>query len=117
MTKDYVLRMIEAFVLTLASIARTRKAGQYDQALEQLQQTSQKYLQTDILKFLEYTPDELLNHFKDGSNRLDTERSFYCAELLYELAMICEEKDNAEGAFRLKRMSLNLYATAIILNT
>ncbi len=113
MAKDYVLNMIEQFVLTLAAIARTRKAAYYEQALEQLQQTSQKYLNTDILKFLEYTPDELLNHFKDGYNNLDTERCFYCAELLYELAMICEEKNNPEGAFRLKRMSLNLFAAAI----
>ncbi|MBA3603866.1 MAG: hypothetical protein H0W50_09570 [Parachlamydiaceae bacterium] len=113
MAKDYVLNMIEQFVLTVAAIARTRKAAYYEQALEQVQQTSQKYLNSDILKFLEYTPDELLNHFKDGYNNLDTESCFYCAELLYELAMICEEKNNSEGAFRLKRMSLNLYTSAI----
>lgn len=106
MQKDYIMRMIEQFIQALASIILSRKGGNYEQALEQIQYASLKFLNSDITSFLAFTPEELVRHF-DGDN----EKSIFCAGLLYELALLCKE-EKAE-ADQLKMMALNLYLAAI----
>lgn len=118
--KDYILRLIEQFAQILAAIIQSRKVGKHEQALEQLQASSQFYLNTDISIFLQYTPDQIVNHFRKDSRLLDTERSIICADLLLELGLICEDQNlDAESqakSLHLKTMSLMLYITAIPLD-
>lgn len=113
MQRDYIMRMIEQFVLALASIIRSRKAGNYDQALEQIQLVSKKFLNTEMSSLLKYTPSQLLDYFKEGSSHLDTERGIVCADLLYELVLICKEQQSLDVSLRLKIMCLNLYISII----
>lgn len=113
MQNDYIMRMIEQFVQTIASIIRSRKAGYTEQALAQIQSGSQRFLNEDISSLLKYTPNQLVEHFKDNSRFLDTERSIICADLLHELAWICKEKQSLNASLHLMAMSLNLYISVI----
>jgi hypothetical protein len=114
--KDYIMRMIEQFVDSLASIIRTRIAGKYEQAFEEIQLASQCYLSTDISSLIHYTPQQLLDFFREDSSKLDTEKGIICADLLQELALISEEKDFLNVSLRLKILSLNLYLSIIPLD-
>lgn len=118
MQKDYILRMIEQFIEVLTSIIKSRSSGNPGKALEQICAASQFYLNSDISVFLHYTPDQLLAHFKVGSNQFDAESALICAELLFELAMITEGQTDEQEAFRpkalhLKKMALELYLKAL----
>lgn len=113
MQSDYILRMIEQFVQALASIIRSRIVGNYDQAIEQIQMASHRYLSTDISSFIHYAPNQLLDHFRNDSQRLDTEHAIVCADLLGELALICEKKAILDVSLRLNILSLNLYLSVI----
>jgi hypothetical protein len=113
MQKDYILRIIEQFVQALVSIMSSRKDGRYEEALGQIDTASRKYLNSEISFFLDLTPDQLVEYFKGNSSHIDTERGIICADLLYELALICEEKRSLNESLSLKIMSLNLYLTII----
>lgn len=113
MESDYIMRMIKQFVEALASIIRSRKTGRYEQALEQIQLASLKFLNTDISFFFQYNPEQLLEHFNKNSSFIDTENGIVCADLIYELAMICEEKGMHNETLHLKTMSLHLYVFCI----
>lgn len=104
--------MIEQFIQAIGSIIRSRKVGNYDQALEQIQFVSQKFLDTDISSFLKYTPDQIIAHFQNESG-LDTHRAIICADLLNELSMICSEKQYHDLSYRLKVLCVNLYVSVI----
>jgi hypothetical protein len=113
MESDYVMRLIKQFVEALASIIHSRKAGRYEQALEQIQLASLKFLNTDISFFFQYSPDQLLEYFNQNTSCMDTENCIVCADLLYELAMISEEKGMDNESLQLRTMALNLYVSVI----
>ena len=113
MNSDYIIRIIEQFIQAIVAIITARKAGNYEQAFHQIQNASQRYLNTDISVFLNMTPEQLLEHFKRGSKHLDTEQGIFCADLLYETALICESKQIEDSSVRLKILCLHLYLNVI----
>src|ERR1700722_9607567 len=113
MQKDYIMRAVEHFVQLLVSIIAKRKAGKYEEALEQIQTASRFYLKTDLSLLIYCSPDQLLNHFRRYSGELDVEQCVLCADLLNELALLREAQNNSEEALRIKVLCLYLYVTAI----
>lgn len=113
MNSDYIIRIIEQFIQTIVAIVKARKAGNYEEAFHQIQNASQRYLHTDISSFLNKTPDQLLEHFKSGTKYFDAEQCIFCADLLYEIALICEAKQCEDLSLHSKLLSLHLYLNAI----
>lgn len=113
MTRDYILRIIEQFTQALLEIVRARKAKNYEQAFQLIQTSSQRYLFTDIDKFLTMTPDQLLKHFKQDKKNLDAEKCMMCAELLYETGLVCESNQRLDLSLLAKILSFHLYLNAI----
>ncbi|HSX03295.1 MAG TPA: hypothetical protein VLG76_01050 [Rhabdochlamydiaceae bacterium] len=108
MQKDYIMRIIEQFVQAILSIFRARVAGKYDEAINEIRRAGRYYLKTDLSLISYYSPDQLLNHFKD-----EDERAIFCAELLHELALVNQAQKNEEESIRLKILCLHLYAAVI----
>lgn len=117
MQKDYIMRMIEQFTQALVSIIQYRKAGKYEQAVEQLQQASLTFLNKDLSFFLQLSPDQIIDYFKGDSSDLDTESSIICADLLDELAAIAKEKNHPDEALNLQKASLNLYINSLLIDS
>lgn len=113
MQKDYIMRIVEQFVQAIAAIVRRRKARDYKEARELVRTTGLSLLRLDIDLLLLYHPDQMLDHFKDISNRIESERCVFSADLLSELALIEEEQQRPEAALRLKILSLHLYTVGI----
>lgn len=112
MHSDYFLRMIERFSQILASIKRARKEKNYPEALQQIQTNCQIFLNEDISSFLKYEPKQLVDHFKNNQI-LDSEKAIICADLIYELALICQEQQILDASLLFKEKALNLYCVAI----
>ena len=108
------MRMIEQFVQSLIAIFRARKEGNYEEAVKMIQTASRFYLDADIATILKSDPDQILDLFRDAkSKRLDVDRCYMCADLLNELALVSDAKQNKEASLRLKMLCLQLYITAI----
>jgi len=113
MQKDYIMRIVEQFVQVILSIMRRRKAEDYKEARELVRTTGRYLLRIDIDLLLLYDPDQILDHFKDFSNRLETEKCVLSADLFHELALIEEAEKQPTAALRLKMLCLHLYTTAL----
>ena len=113
MQKDYVLRIVEQFIQLLLTIIRHRKAENYIEARKLIRNTGRYLLRTDLDLLLLYNPDQILDHFKDLSNHLETEKCVLAADLFHELALIEESEQQPAAALRLKILCLHLYTTAI----
>ena len=113
MQNDYIMRIIEQFVQALLTIMRRRKAEDYKEARELVRTTGRNLLRMDIDLLLLYNPNQILDHFKDFSNCLETERCVLGADLLHELALIEEAERRPTVALRLKILCLHLYTTGI----
>ena len=113
MQKDYIMRIVEQFVQAILSIMRRRKAEDYKEARELVRTTGRYLLRMDIDLLLLYDPDQILDHFKDFSNRLEMEKCVLGADLFHELALIEEAEKQPEAALRLKMLCLHLYTTAL----
>jgi hypothetical protein len=111
-SNDYIMRIIQQFIQALLAIIRARKADNHEQAWQLIQAASRRYLDTEILILLKYSPEQLLEHFKNDGY-LDTEKCIFCAELFYELALSSESMNFKEAAERLKTHCLYLFVTAI----
>jgi len=113
MQKDYLMRIVEQCVQTVLTIMQHREKGNYKEARELVRTTGRYLLRMDIDLLLLYNPNQILDHFKDFSNRLETERCVLSADLLHELALIEEAEKNTVAALRLKTLCLHLYTAAI----
>lgn len=116
MHNDYIMRMIELFFRALARIIHSRKMGNYEDAYKQIQNASQRYLKEDISALAGCTPEQILNYFRLDCGSLDIDRCIICGDLLYELALISEEKRQNDLAIHLKNLCLNLYISSIPLD-
>jgi hypothetical protein len=111
--QDYIMRIIEQFVQAIVAIVRRRKAGEYKEARELVRTTGRHLLRTDIDLLLLHDPDQILDHFKDFSHHLETEKCVLAADLFHELALIEESQQQPAAALRLKILCLHLYTTAL----
>ncbi len=111
--KDYIMRIVEQFVKLLLSIISFRKSGNFEKAMEDIQTASKCFLKTDLSLLLYYDPEQLLDHFRNYLNELDSEKCIFCADLLYEYALICEAKQQNDEALRLKIACLHLFTSAL----
>lgn len=109
MQKDYIMRMYEQFAFALASIISLRKSEQYHQALEEMRLCSQGFLNCDLSFFLQCTPDRLIKHFQENNLELDIEKSIICGELIYELALMCQDRRCFEDSLKMKNLALGLF--------
>lgn len=55
-----IIRIIEQFIQAIVAIVSARRAGNYEEAFHQIQNASQRYLNTNISLFLNKTPEQLL---------------------------------------------------------
>ena len=113
MQKDYIMRIVEQFVQAILSIMQRRKAEDYKEARELVRTTGRYLLRMDIDLLLLYDPDQILDHFKDFSNRLETEKCVLSADLFHELALIEEAEKQSAATLRLKMLCLHLYTVAL----
>lgn len=113
MQQDYILRIIEQFIQAIASIMRRRKAKDYTEARKLVRTTGRYLLRMDIDVLLLFHPDQILDHFKDFTHRLETEKCVLAADLFYELALIEEAEQRPEAALRLKTLCVHLYTIGI----
>jgi len=113
MNSDYIIRIIEQFIQAIVAIVKARKAGNYEEAFHQIQNASQRYLQTDVIALLNKTPEQLIEHFKNGTKYFDAEQCVFCADLLYQTALICEAKQCEDLSLHAKILCLHLYLNAI----
>lgn len=113
MQKDYFIRMVEQFTQSILSIMHLRKDGENKEAREQVRTAARYFLRMDIDLLLLFTNDYLLDHFRDFTNQLDTEKCVLGADLLQELALIEEAENKKAAAEHLKTICLYLYTTAI----
>ncbi|MGC1879233.1 MAG: hypothetical protein WA678_07655 [Rhabdochlamydiaceae bacterium] len=113
MQNDYIMRIVERFVQALVAIMCRRKAEDYKEARQLIRTTSRYLLKMDIDLLLLHNPDQVLDHFTDFSNCLETEKCVLSADLFHELALIEEAEDNTVMALRLKSLCLHLYTAAI----
>ena len=74
MQKDFIMRIVEQFVQAILAIMRRRKNGEYKEAREQVRTAARFLLRIDIDLLLLFDNDCVLDHFKDFTNRLDTEK-------------------------------------------
>ena len=111
--QDYIMRIVEQFVQALVAIVGLRKAGEYKEAREQVRIATRSLLRTDIDLLLLFDNNQLLDHFKDYANRLETQKCVLGADLFHELALIEEAEQKIEAALRLKILSLYLYTLAL----
>ena len=85
MQNDYIMRIVERFVQALVAIMCRRKVEDYKEA-RQLVRTAARYLlKMDIDLLLLHNPDQILDHFTDCSNCLETEKCVLGADLFHEL--------------------------------
>lgn len=113
MQKDYIMRIVEQFVQAILAIMRRRKDGEYKEAREQVRTAARYLLRMDIDLLLLFSNDHVLDHFKDFTNRLNTEKCVLGADLFQELALIEEAEHQIAIAERLKILCLYLYTTAL----
>jgi len=113
MQQDYIMRMIEQFVQALIASMHRRKAGEYKEAREQVQNATRYLLRTDIHLLLLYTDEYILDHFKDLTNCFETEKCVLGANLFHELALIEEAERQDATALRLKTLCLYLYTIGL----
>jgi hypothetical protein len=113
MQNDYIMRIIEQFIQALLSIMQRRKAEDYKEARVLIQTTGRYLLRMDVNLLLLYDFDQILDHFKDFSDRLETQKCILGADLFYELALIEEAENNLAAALRLKTLCLHLYTIAL----
>jgi hypothetical protein len=113
MQNDYIMRIIAQFVQALLSIMRLRQAKEYKKAREVVRTTGRYLLRMDINLLLLYDQDQVLDHFRNLSNELETEKCVLSADLFYELALIEEGEHRPAAALRLKSLCLHLYTIAI----
>lgn len=113
MQQDYIMRIIEQFVQSITAIMRRRKAGEYKVAREQVRTAARYLLRTDIDLLLLFTDEYILDHFKDFTNCLETEKCVLGADLFHELALIEEVENQVANALRLKTLCLYLYTIAL----
>lgn len=113
MQKDYIMRIMEQFVQAILAIMRRRKSEDYKEARVLVRTTGRLLLRMDIDVLLLYNPDQILDHFKDFSNCLETEKCVLGADLFHELALIEEAEHQPAAALRLKIVCLHLYTIAI----
>lgn len=113
MQKDYIMRIVEQFVQAILAIMRHRKNGEYKEARKQVQTAARYLLKIDIDLLLLFNNDYILDHFKDFTNRLDTEKCVSGADLFHELALIEEAEHQMAIAQRLKILCLYLYTIAL----
>lgn len=120
MHSDYILRLIEQFVAALIRITNARKFGNSSEALQLIQESSNRYLNKDLSILIASSPEQLEAFFStqkatDGATgkQIDSDRCLICAELLFETAMLLNETEHTNVALRAKALSLHLYALAL----
>ena len=113
MEKDYIMRIVEQFVQAILRIMRRRKAEDYKEARQLIRTTARYLLRMDVDLLLLYDPDQILDHFQDFSNCLETEKCVLAADLFHELALVEEAEKQSVAALRLKMLCLHLYTVAI----
>src|SRR5580693_3915806 len=89
--KDYILRVIHEFLDALLRVFNLREAGQYDDALKEIEDACQKYLGLNA-QLIAVASDSLLLSLLTLGDRLDTRKCLFLAKLLNEQAQVFELK-------------------------
>jgi hypothetical protein len=79
-TEDYIMRMISQMVMVLASIIGLRKAGQYQEAQQLINQSLEQLLGLDAVLIKQMDESSLLKVLTSQGD-LDTDRLYIIAEL------------------------------------
>jgi hypothetical protein len=116
MQQDYIMKIVEQFAQMLASIFKKRKEGKTQEARELISKASRHFLRIDLEYLYLYSPEQILDHFKDFSQELDTKLATQCADLLLELSLIEDAENKTAASLHFKTLSLYLYSASIPLD-
>ncbi|MBI3787213.1 MAG: hypothetical protein HY276_03060 [Ignavibacteriales bacterium] len=112
LTRDYLLRMISSLARVLAKVMLHKKAKQYDQAMEELQQAGKQLLGMNLLLLSSLSDEELIALLKLGE-RFDVEKCLAAAELLREQSEIQRLTGNENESARSAMKSLSLFTELV----
>ncbi|MBI3580019.1 MAG: hypothetical protein HY089_11490 [Ignavibacteriales bacterium] len=112
LTRDYLLRMISSLARVLAKVMLHKKAKQYDQAMEELQQAGKQLLGMNLLLLSSLSDEELIALLKLGE-RFDVEKCLAAAELLREQSEIQGLTGNENESARSAMKSLSLFTELV----
>jgi tetratricopeptide (TPR) repeat protein len=110
--KDYILRVIHEFLDALLRVFNLREAGQYDDALKEIEDACQKYLGLNA-QLIAVASDSLLLSLLTLGDRLDTRKCLFLAKLLSEQAQVFELKGEQQKSFWSYTRALSLYAESL----
>ena len=96
-TEDYIMRMISQMVMVLASIIGLRKAGQYQEARQLINQSLEQLLGLDAVLIKQMDESSLLKVLTSQGD-LDTDRLYIIAELYEQEGHTFSDQDDIPNA-------------------
>lgn len=108
LSDDYLIRMIRQGVAVLARIVGLKKAGDYQEALQEVDQSLEQILGLDV-ELIRSLDDESLYRILTKNEQLDLERLGFLADLFKEEGDILNLQDQKPGSNNCYIRSLNYY--------
>lgn len=106
--KDYIMKMIEDFIRTMAKIIFNRKMQKYDEAKDQLDGLSKMVTGFGLEHLKSLGTDGIVYVF--GMNKeTETEKIYCCARMLKEDGLISECEGRIEESLKSFKISLELF--------
>lgn len=107
-TEDYIMRMINQMIIVLASIIGLRKAGQYKEAQQLVNQSLEQLLGLDAGLVRQIDESSLLKILTTQAG-LDTDRLYIIAELYEQESYIYFDQENFTSANADFQRALHFY--------
>jgi hypothetical protein len=112
-SEDYIMRMIRLATAALVQIIGLKKAGQYQPALQAIDQALEEVLglKAGLIRAMD---DESLLSGLTQQDRLDTDRLLILADLFFEEADILAMQGKADGSQASALRALNFYLDVVL---
>lgn len=107
-SEDYLIRMIKQATAVLAKIIGFKRAGEYREALQSIDQTLELLIGMDV-NLIRLLDDESLYQLLSKDNGLDLEKLEIIADLFQQEGDIHELQNKNEESFRCYLRSLNYF--------
>ena len=106
--RDYLVKQFEEFGKVMAVIFGLKKDGNYPDFLSLIDESAQKYTQTEIL-FVESLNDKTLIESLTTDKKLNDEQLKMLADLIYEKAEYYLSQSNEEAATNCYKKAYSIY--------
>lgn len=94
---DYIMRMIQQIIKFITQLLARTKAGNVEEAKQEIQYASLNYLGLDLETLLDNSNEELLEFFA-SDDQPDMSKAFIAAQLVFADARLCELKKRSSDA-------------------